>query len=249
MKVMLLAAGKGTRLGSRTRKVPKVLIPVLGRTILEHNLRFLKRNGFREIILNLHAGAKQVAGFLKRSRNFGLRIKLSYEEELLGTAGAVKNMHGEWKDDFLVFYGDNLTDFNIPDLIRFHKKTGAVATLGVFHPERAFHTGILAGQVKIKRGGEVEKFIEKRNNRAVSADGYVNAGIAVFSPKILEFIPSGHFCDFARDVYPRLLKEKKKIFAAEGARFLLASDTPETLRETRKMAAKYFRKKGKDRCI
>lgn len=241
MKAIVLAAGKGTRLPQSGFFGAKVLVPVAGRPLLEWNLLLLKRAGIRQVVINLSEETKNVYAFLKRKNFFGLQIKISEEKTPLGTAGGVKQAQeligGK---DFLVVYGDNLSDFDIKKLTRFHKKSKAIATLGVFNPRQTKHSGILAGFVQVDSGGVVRKFVEKRSNREIPSDGYVNAGIGAFSPKIFNAIPDKCVYDFARDVFPKLLSAKKKLCAVEGAHYVLASDTPETLRRTRRIAARLF---------
>jgi len=239
MNAIVLAAGAGQRLPQAKIYGSKLLVPVRGKTILERNLLFLKRAGIRKCILTLCSGKEKVVAFLEAKRSFGLRIAFSYEDRLLGTAGGVKKVQGLLGDqDFLVFYGDNLSDFDIQKLWRVHRQNKAIGTIGVFDPKKARHSGVLAGLLELDAQGRVEKFAEKRNNQKTPEKGYVNAGIAVFSPKIFREIPARRVCDLARDIYPKLLKKKQKLFAVEGASYVLASDTPETLRRTRHFFAK-----------
>ena len=176
--------------------------------------------------------------FLKKKWNFGLHLSFSFEDKPMGTAGGVKEAQGLLgKKDFLALYGDNLCDFDIRKLCAFHRTQKAIATIGVFDSSKTKHTGILAGLVRVGPHGKVEKFIEKRNNQKVE-NGFVNAGIAVFSPRIFSRIPAGRHYDFGKNVYPGLLRQSRRLVAVEGATYVLASDTAETLKRTRRLAAK-----------
>jgi len=239
MKAILLAAGEGRRLALTRFYGSKVLIPVRKKPILEWNLLFLKRNGIRNIVINLCCGKEKILAFLKSRKFPGMRIDFSCENKPLGTAGGVKKAEAMLgKQDFLVVYGDNLCDFDIPKLFRVHRKKKALATLGVFDPRATSHSGILAGFVRIDEQGKVEKFIEKRDNQKIPADGYVNAGVAIFSPDIFGMIPQRRFCDFGKNIYPKLIQCHKRLFAATGATYVLASDTAAALQKTRYLAAK-----------
>lgn len=236
---MMLAAGASSRLLEAQRYGSKLLIPVQRKTILERNLVFLKRAGIQDVVINLCRGKEKILKFLERNRMFGLSITFSFEKTPLGTAGGVKKAEKFLRGkDFLVLYGDNLSDFDISMLMIFHQKKQALGTIGVFCPENTKHSGILAGSVKVNSWGKVNGFIEERNNRKIAKNSYVNAGVTVFSPKIFRWIPSRRPFDFAKDLYPRLLKKKARLFAVEGASYVLASDTPEALKRTRRLAAK-----------
>ena len=236
MKVMLLAAGKSERLRGLNRGLPKVLIPVLGRPILEHNLRYLKGSGIRQVMVNLHYHADEVSEFINRRKDWGLSIAFSREEELLGTAGAVKKAERYFgKSPFLVMYGDNLTDFDIRKLFAAHRRTKALVTLGVYDPKKTAWSGIAAGLVRVK-GGKVAGFAEKKSNRQVPGGNWVNAGILVASPGIFRYIPAKRPYDFARDLFPRLMKKKRVIGATDGASYVLASDNRQALQKTRRLA-------------
>ncbi|MBU9888313.1 MAG: nucleotidyltransferase family protein [Candidatus Omnitrophica bacterium] len=239
MKAMLLAAGKSSRLPEACRYGSKVLVPVRGQTLLERNLRYLRRSGIREAVINLCHGKKAILAFLKRKRMFGMKLLFSFEKEPLGTAGGVKKAQKYLaKGDFLVLYADNLCDFDLKALLKIHRARRALGTLGVFHPARAVHSGIFAGTLRTGPEGIVEAFVEKRGGQRINDREVVNAGVALFSPRIFRRIPSGKFCDFARHVYPKLLRGRKGLFAVEGASYVLASDTPKAFKRTRRLAAK-----------
>ncbi len=236
MKAMLLAAGEGSRLPQARRCGSKVMVPVKGKSILEWNLLYLKKSGIREVVINLCTGKDKILAFLKKRKFLGLRVSISTENSPLGTAGGIKKAQkllGE--NDFLVLYGDNLCDFDIAKLQHAHRKNKAVGTLGVFNPVKTKHGGILAGLVRVSPQGRVESFLEKRNNQKPDSARYINAGIAVFSPEIFGSIPRDRVCDLARDIFPEWLRKGRRLFAIEGATYVLASDTPEALKRTRRL--------------
>ena len=241
MKAMLLAAGKGTRLGTLSKKAPKVLLPVCGRPILEHNMLYLKRHGIRQVVINCHEQADILYRALRRKKFFGMEILFSYEPELLGTAGGVKQaasfLQGE---DFFVLYGDNLLDFNLKDFARKHRAGKALMTLGVYQPAKTVSSGIAAGLIECRSNGSVLRFCERRSNRGVTTGQWVNAGAMMCSPEVLKEIPAGRPFDFARDLYPRLIKKGRRLNTYAGAHYVLASDTPETWRRTCRLGRKWL---------
>ena len=242
MHAMVLAAGAGRRLGKFCKGSSKVLVPVAGKPLLGWNLLLLKKAGIRSVMINLHAGASDVCEYVRREKGFGLNIFFSYEPELLGTAGAVKKAESFFKrDDFVVVYGDNLTDFDLKKMIRFHQRHRGLCTLGLFDPQKTAHSGILAGLVRKKTSGRITAFLEKRGNRATQCGDWVSAGVFVLAPRVLKSIPENRSVDFGRNVFPRLLRAGDKILGWAGARFVLASDTPETLKATRTLANQFLK--------
>lgn len=235
MKTILLAAGKGTRLKGVSKGIPKVMLVVSGKTILERNLGYLKKYGVSKVIINLHYKSEMISNFLREKDYFGMDIVFSYEPELLGTAGAVKRAEFFLKDnDFLVLYGDNLLDFDINKLSRYHKHNKAIGTLGVFKPDETRYSGIAAGLISSSGEGRVARFSEKRNNKSFSKNDFVNAGIGIFSPKILERIPKNKYYDFGKDLFPKLLKTKCYLQILKGASYVFASDTLQAWNRTKK---------------
>src|SRR5919108_6583302 len=111
MKAMLLAAGLGTRLRPITYEVPKPLVPVLGTPVMEHIVRLLARHGFDDVVCNLHYFPDQIKERFRDGSPWDLRLVYSYEEELLGTAGGVRNVRDHFEGQtFLIISGDALTD-------------------------------------------------------------------------------------------------------------------------------------------
>ena len=133
MKALVLAAGYGTRLGDATRAVPKPMLPLAGKPLLDYTLRYLARFGFDRVALNLHVHPEIIRRYCGAGDAFGVRIHYAYEKALLGTAGAVKNLEEYFKgeENFLVIYGDLLVDQDLSALVCAHEAAGATATLVV----------------------------------------------------------------------------------------------------------------------
>jgi NDP-sugar pyrophosphorylase family protein len=136
MKAMILAAGLGTRLRPLTDDRPKALVEVAGHTLLEITLARLRSFGVREVIVNTHHFADMVSEYLQAHRNFGMRIEISREEELLDTGGGLKNaawffLEGGSEEPFLLHNVDVLSSIDLERMVRFHQAQGALATLAV----------------------------------------------------------------------------------------------------------------------
>jgi NDP-sugar pyrophosphorylase family protein len=133
MKAMLLAAGLGTRLRPITDSIPKALVDINGRTLLQINLEKLKSYGFNEVIINLHHFPEKIRAYLKEHQNFGLDIEFSFEEQILNTGGGIKKASWFLKDKqpVLVHNVDILSDIDFTQLLKFHNDHKSLATLAV----------------------------------------------------------------------------------------------------------------------
>ncbi|HEX8067329.1 MAG TPA: NDP-sugar synthase [Thermoleophilaceae bacterium] len=196
MKAMVLAAGLGTRLRPLTYEIPKPMVPVLDRPVMAHILGLLERQGFDEVIANLHYFPDAVRGY------FGDRVEYRYEEELLGTAGGVRNVSDFFGDDLvIVVSGDALTDVDLNGLADRHRQAGGIGTLTVKHVEDTREYGVVIHD----SDGRIQGFQEKPDPaEALSHLG--NCGIYCFSPEIFDYFPDRPFVDWAQDVFPTLLE-------------------------------------------
>jgi NDP-sugar pyrophosphorylase family protein len=225
MKAFILAAGLGTRLRSLGLDLPKVMVPVGGKPLLEHHLDLFRRQGIRELIINLHYLPEKITGHFGDGSKFGVKITYSPEPELLGTAGAVKKMERELLEEtFLVFYGDNLVRVEFAPLIEFHRARQAAATVALFASPEPWTGGVL----ETDSNGRVSRFVEKPDPKQVSTN-LISAGIFVIEPSVLEIIPAGQFCDFGKDVFPKLLAEGQPVYAMKPEAYIQDVGTPERL--------------------
>ena len=227
MKALVLAAGKGSRLGSAGGGVPKPLTQIGDTTPLELNLAQVAALGVAHIWINLHEQADTIRDHIGDDVN-GVAVSYSFEPTLLGTAGAWKNLADEWQDTTLIVYGDNFMKFDMAALLATHRQRATLATIAVFDPARHAHTGIAGGRVQLE-GGRVTDFTEG------GATGFVNAGAYCMEPAVLQRIAPG-FSDFGRDVLPGLARDG--LLAAhvmEADAFCLGVDTPEGLQVAREL--------------
>jgi len=210
MKAMILAAGAGTRLQPITLETPKPMVPVVNRPVVHHVLDNLARHGARDVVMNLHSQPGQIRAYCGDGSRWGLSLRYSHEPRLLGTAGAVKRVEGFFKDGtFLVVSGDGLSDADLTKLVRFHKKKRSLATMAVKAVDVRFDYG-----VTLSNGtGRITGFREKPSWGDVFSNR-VNTGIYVFEPDVFRFIPKG-FYDFGHELWPKLLKLGKPIYAWE----------------------------------
>lgn len=225
MKAFILAAGLGTRLRSLGLDLPKVMVPVGGKPLLEHHIELFKRQGIRELIVNLHYLPEKITGYFGDGAKFGVKIVYSHEPELLGTAGAVKKMEQELHEGaFIVFYGDNLVNVEFAPLVEFHRTRKALATVALFESSEPWTGGV----VETDASGRVLRFVEKPDPKQVSTN-LISAGIFVIEPNVLEEIPAGQFYDFGKQVFPKLLTKGLPVYAMKPDAYIQDVGTPERL--------------------
>lgn len=206
MKAIIMAAGVGTRLEPLTLAVPKPLVPICNIPVMQHIINLLKRNGIREIAANLHYFPEQIQNYFQDGSKFGVNIQYSYEENLLGTAGGVKKMArlpGMDDDIFLVLSADVMVDIDINKLVSFHNQKKALATIALSEVDDTSEYGV----VVTGSDGRITRFQEKPKKEEASSKK-VNMGVYVLSKKMLDLIPKDRFCDFGKELFPLLVKEK-----------------------------------------
>jgi dTDP-glucose pyrophosphorylase/phosphoheptose isomerase len=222
MKAMILAAGEGTRLRPLTEHCPKPMLPIGGRPLLEYLLKLLRSHGVKEVAINLHHRPETVTSHFGDGSTLGMRIVYSHEEELLGTAGALRRMASFLDDTFLVLFGDVLTNADFTSLAEFHRWRSAVATTALHRVEDPSRAGL----VDASPDGRIFRFGEKppRSRRFTNL---ACAGLYVFEPSILNEIPEDRPSDLGRDLIPRLIDKGLPVYGLEGVGHVLDIGSPE----------------------
>jgi len=243
MKAIILAAGKGKRLGKLTRSIPKPMLKIENKPILEHNIEWLKNNGIKDIYINLHHLPDLIKDYFKDGKNWGVKIHYSYEPNLLGTAGGVRKIaedfwikttqnsnkccsNHESKNPFVVIYGDNLFKYDLKEIKNFHECKKAIATIALYKKNNVDQSGI----VILDNEEKIIKFIEKPKSYEIVSH-LVNTGLYILEPKVLNYIPPKTEVDFGKDVFPAIIHEKENIFGIICKGNLRAVDTPELYKQ------------------
>jgi len=210
MKAMLLAAGVGSRLDPLTTQIPKPLVPVANRPVMEHLLMLLKRHQVNEVVSNLHHLPEKIRDYFGNGAGIGIRLEFRYERELSGDAGGVRACRDFLEDDtFLVVMGDLFTDVDLSDLIRQHKEKGALATIGLKWVEDVSQFGVAA----TNRDGFITAFQEKpQPHEAISH--LASTGIYILEPKIFDYIPPDGVYGFGRQLFPTLVDRGLPVLGA-----------------------------------
>lgn len=200
MKAVILAGGEGTRLRPLTSNMPKPMMPIVNRPMMEHIVRLLARNGFDEIVVTVAFLANQIRTYFGDGAELGVTMRYATEDTPLGTAGAVRNAAEELDETFLVIAGDVLTDIDLPALIEAHRASGALGTIALKRVTDPVEFGI----VITGEDGRIERFLEKPTWGQVFSDT-INTGIYVLEPRIFDYIASDEVVDFSGDVFPAAL--------------------------------------------
>ena len=223
MKAMVLAAGKGTRVRPITNVVPKPMIPLLGKPILESILEHLRSNGFDEIMINTSHLAPVIQNYFRDGSRLGVQIAYSFEGLLsggrlegiaVGSAGGMRRIQdhsGFFDDTFVVLCGDALIDVDLSEAVRFHRERGAIATMILRNvaPEEVYRYGVVA----TASDGRVLQFQEKPLRDAISTQ--INTGIYIFEPAIFDLIPADRPFDIGSDVFPAMAAAGAPVFGIE----------------------------------
>ena len=218
---MILAAGRGTRLGSLGRRVAKALVEVGGEPLLARQLRYLRASGVEQAVVNASHLADQIESFAA-GWSGGPRLEVSIEAEPLGTAGGVRAALDRFSDEpILVLYGDVIAREGLGPLGDLHRREQPFATIAVYHSGGAEEKGVVDLD-----GTLVTAFHEKDPARTA---GWVNAGIYVVEPAWLRGYPAGEFLDFGFDLFPAALAGDGEIRAHRLAEPVLDVGTPADL--------------------
>lgn len=203
-KALILAGGKGVKMRPFTYELPKAMLPIKGKPILEHNIDLLRENNIREIFISIGYLGEKIKTFFGDGTRFGVKINYIEEKKDLGTGGALKKAIASLgKDPFLMFWGDVLIDIDLGDFIDFHLESNLLVTLAL--TSVADPTDY--GAVKVHRDWVVE-YIEKPH-KSPSLSYLISAGVHIVDPKIIKFFPPKTKFYIEKDVIPALIKKKK----------------------------------------
>ncbi len=221
MKAMILAAGKGTRVRPITYTIPKPMIPILQKPVMEFLLELLKQHGFNQVVANVSHLANEIEGYFRDGQRFGVELAYSFEGRItngelvgdaLGSAGGMRKIQDFspfFDDTFVVLCGDALIDLDLTEAVRRHKEKGSIATIVMKSvPIKQVPS---YGVVVTDDTGRIKSFQEKpKVEEALSTD--INTGIYIFEPEIFNYIPSGQEFDIGGDLFPKLVEANEAFY-------------------------------------
>jgi len=214
MRAVVMAGGEGTRLRPLTSNQPKPMVSLCGKPCMEYIVELLKRHHIDETVVTLAFLPKVIRDYFGDGSDLGIDMQYSVETSPAGTAGSVKLAEDYLRDDtFIVISGDALTDFDLSEVIAFHRQRKAMVTIALKRVENPLEFGV----VVIGEDGRIERFLEKPTWGQVFSDT-VNTGIYVLDPAVFEHIPPNEPFDFSQDLFPKLFDMGAPLYGyvAEG---------------------------------
>ena len=209
MQAVVMAGGEGSRLRPLTINRPKPMVPIANRPVMGHIIELLKQHNINDIVATLQYRADDIQNFFRDGSAVGVNMHYSVEPQPLGTAGSVKfaEQYLSRDEPFLIISGDALTDFNLTEVVNFHKRVGAAVTITLYRVPTPLEYGVII----VDGQGRIERFLEKPSWGEVISDT-VNTGIYVISPEVLDEIEPGVAFDFSKDLFPLLMKKGAPLY-------------------------------------
>lgn len=206
MKALFLAGGRGIRLQPLTNKVPKPMVPILNKPLLERTMIKLKRSGISEIVISSCYQSNYIRDYFGDGGQLGLKIQYIVEDLPLGTGGAIKNAESLLNDTFLIFNSDILSDIDIMKFVDFHKSSQAAAAIAITEVEDPS----AYGAIEFDTDGYAVSFIEKPKPEEIFSN-FINADIYIFEPEIFKEIPEYSVVSIEREIFPKVLEKGYKL--------------------------------------
>ena len=232
MNLLFLAAGTSGRILKISKGMPKPLIKIMGTSILKRNFRWVKKS---ELINNYFINTHFKPNLIKKEvdkikKNLNIKITISNEKKILGTAGAVKKLEKKLGKIFLVIYSDNLLNFDLEKMLKFHNKKKSDLTMALYSIKKHPFTGIASSSIKLNNNSKITNFNEKRSSKG-NSKYLVNSGVLILNEKIFKLIKKNKFCDFSNDIFNKIIKRSNINFFGykieKKNSYCLAIDTPE----------------------
>jgi len=206
MKALFLAGGMGTRLKPLTDNLPKPMVPIMNKPLLERTMLNLKKCGITEAVISTCYHPEHIKEYFKKGNNINLKIEYIVEDSPLGTGGAIKKAEEYFNETFIVFNSDILCDIDLSKMIDFHKSKQALATIAVTEVQDPSIYGV----IEYDANGYAISFKEKPKAGETSSKS-INAGIYIFEPAIFNEIAADRAVSIEREIFPNLLKNDQKI--------------------------------------
>lgn len=230
MKAIIVAGGRGERLKPLTNNIPKPMVEIRGKPLLEHILNLLKKNGVKDFIFALCYLPELIVEYFGDGTKLGVKIAYTFEDPNLpfGTAGSILPAKNLISDTFIVTYADIIRDLEIKEMILFHKSSESLTTINVYK-----HTGNnFKSQIKFNKNNLLSSFQEFKAGRKPGKEvNWSNGSFYIFEKEIFKYIPSNKKSDFGKDIFPKLIKANKKVKIFPSLGYFLDIGTKESLQK------------------
>ncbi len=243
MNLLFLAAGTSGRILKISKGLPKPLIKIKNVSILERNIKWIIKYKFiKNYFINTYFKPHHIKKELKKiEKKFKIKIKVSNEKKLLGTAGAIKKIEKKLGKLFFVIYSDNLLNFDLQKMIKFHNKKNSDITMALYSIKKNPFTGIASSSIKLDSKKRIINFNEKRNSKGNSRY-LVNTGVIILNNKVFKFIKKNKFTDLSNDIFKKIVNYKSiKFYGYQIEKqngYCLAIDTPKAYKILLKLIKK-----------
>ncbi len=225
MELIILAGGKGTRLASLSKHLPKPMIEVAGKPILEHQIEFATENNISNIIIMTGYLSETIEKFVGNGSRWGLNIECIKEQTPLGTAGCLKQIENRLTNEFIVLYGDLILNIDLESMINFHQKRGGLGTLLVHPNDHPYDSDLL----EIDNNNLISKFYSKPHKENKYYQNLVNGGVYILNPRVFKYIEANRNLDFGKDIFPKIVDQNESLNAYYSAEYLKDVGIPERL--------------------
>ena len=222
MKVVIMAGGKGTRITSVASDIPKPMILIEGKPVLEHEIECLRKQGFTDIILTVSHLGNIIMDYFQDGSKFGVHIEYYFEKEPLGNAGALFKIKDKLTEDFLLLNADAMFDVDFNRFVDFHKQHNALVTLFTHPNSHPYDSGLIISN----EDNQVEKWLAKEDERPMYYKNRVNAGLHVISPEVLNQVIDTQKIDLDRQLL-KPLAGTKKMYCYDSPEYVKDMGTPE----------------------
>lgn len=223
MKVVVIAGGQGTRIASVNSEIPKAMIPIDGKPILEYEVEMAKRYGYTDFLFIIGYMGNQIADYFGNGHKWGIEIEYFKEEQPLGTAGALGYLKDKLTEDFFVFYGDTVMDVDMQSMLDYHYSSQSDATLFLHPNDHPYDSDV----VDLSIDGKVRRFYNKPHESGFVSRNIVNAGLFIFSPKILTQIEEGIKSHIEKNLLPACLDAGMNLFGYLSFEYIKDMGTPD----------------------
>ena len=229
MKAVVMAGGFGTRIQPLTHSVPKPMLPVLGRPMMEHIMIRLRDVGVTEFVILLYFKPEVVMDYFGDGSDLGVKIDYILPDDDYGTAGAVKKAEHLLDETFMIVSGDLITDFDLNKILRFHEKNHANVTITLTSVPDPLQFGV----VITDGDGKIQRFLEKPGWGEVFSDT-INTGVYVMEPEVLKAIPENTNYDFSKDLFPGLMDSGETLWGYNASGYWRDVGNPQSYRDVMK---------------
>ena len=228
MRAVILAGGKGSRMGHHTRNIPKPMVLLGEKPILEYQIELIKKYNLNDITILIGYKGDVIKEYFNTGKQWGVNINYIEDPDPLGTAGSVKEIESLISESFILFYGDTILDIDLFDLINFHNKKGGIATLVVHPNDHPYDSDLVA----INKNNLITNFISKPHKNYHR--NLVNAALYILSPDIFKYIIKDKHSDFGRDIFPEIVSRGVHIYGYNTHEYIKDIGTVERLQEVEK---------------